>query len=160
MRKQPPPDRHLARALAMQGLYQWRISGADEAAIEAHLVELAQTQEADAAPPRREADMELCRALLCGVIRGHGELEELLLPLLDRPFAELSPIEASLLLMASWELTHCPETPYRVILNEAIELAKKFGSNEGHRYVNGVLDKIAAVVRPNEARSRKAGKKE
>ena len=139
----------------MQGLYQWHISGSDEAAIEAHLVELA----LDESPPsRREADMELCRALLSGVIREYDDLKEALAPLLDRAFAELSPIEANLLLMATWELTHCPETPYRVILNEAIELAKQFGGNEGHRYVNGVLDKIAATLRPHEITGRKPGK--
>jgi len=151
-KKPPPPDRHLARALALQGLYQWRISGADEAAIEANLVELASTQEdGNAARPRREADMELCRALLSGVIHEHAQLTESLLPALDRPFAELSPIEANLLLMATWELTHCLETPHRVILNEAIELAKQFGSNEGHRYVNGVLDKVATALRSGSA---------
>ena len=143
----------------MQGLYQWRISGADEAAIEAHLVELALVEEDDSPPPRRrEADMELCRALLGGVIREHDDLAERLTPLLDRPFAELSPIEANLLLMATWELTYCPATPYRVILNEAIELAKRFGGTEGHRYVNGVLDKIAVVLRPEEVSGRKSGK--
>jgi N utilization substance protein B len=148
----------------MQGLYQWRIGGAAEAAIEAHLVDLALVQEDDrgsSSPsrPRREADMALCRALLGGVIRDHADLTERLTPALDRPFAELSPIEASLLLMATWELSHCPETPYRVILNEAIELAKRFGSNEGHRYVNGVLDKMAVTLRPQEAKTRKSGKR-
>ena len=150
-KKPPPPDRHLARALALQGLYHWQISGTDETTIEANLVELVLTQEeGSASRPRREADMELCRVLLRGVMREHVMLVESLAPALDRPFAELSPIEANLLLMATWELTYCLDTPYRVILNEAIELAKRFGSNEGHRYVNGVLDKVAAALRPEE----------
>jgi N utilization substance protein B len=158
-RRPPPPDRHLARALAMQGLYQWRISGADEASIEAHLPEFADYQhegrEENESGARRKADMTLCTTLLRGVIREHETLVEALSPVLDRPFAELSPVEAAILLMSTWELANCPEIPYRVVLNEAIELAKQFGSNEGHRYVNGVLDKVAGRLRGQEARAKK-----
>jgi N utilization substance protein B len=72
---------------------------------------------------------------------------------LDRPFPELSPIEALLLLMAAYEFAHCLETPYRVIINEAIELAKVYGGTEGHRYVNGVLDKVALKLRALEVQN-------
>ena len=74
---------------------------------------------------------------------------------LDRPFRELSPIEASVLLAGAYELVNCPETPYRVIINEAIELAKGFGGAEGHKYVNGVLDKLASTLRPAEVEARR-----
>jgi N utilization substance protein B len=148
--KTPPPDRHLARALALQGLYQWQLSGADAAAIEAWLPELAQGDDKDAAP-RREADMALCRSLLHGVMATRETLVATLAPALDRPFDDLSPVEANLLLLATWELTNSLDTPAPVILNEAIELAKQFGSNEGHRFVNGVLDKVTATLRPDES---------
>jgi len=71
-------------------------------------------------------------------------------PYLDRPIAQLSPIEHALLLMAASELTSQPDTPYRVIINEAIELAKTYGGTDGHKYVNGVLDKLAVELRSNE----------
>ena len=73
---------------------------------------------------------------------------------IDRPYEELSPIEAGVLLLGSFELIHHPETPYRVIINEAIELAKRFGGTDGHRFVNGVLDRLAAQVRETEIAAR------
>ena len=74
---------------------------------------------------------------------------------IDRPFAELSPVEACILLLGSFELINHPETPYRVIINEAIELTKSYGGTDGHKYVNGVLDKVAGSVRPDEVAARK-----
>ncbi|MDR1367956.1 MAG: N utilization substance protein B, partial [Candidatus Accumulibacter sp.] len=73
-----------------------------------------------------------------------------------RPRAELSPVEAGTLLIGAYELAHCPQTPYRVIINEAIELAKDFGGADGHKYVNGVLDKLAATLRPAEVNAKRA----
>jgi N utilization substance protein B len=137
--------RRWARELALQSLYQWRVGGADAAAIEAHLPELE---------GHRKAEQPFCLALIQGVIREHAMLAERLAWALDRPFAELSPIESLILLMATHELLHCPETPYRVILNEAIELTKVFGGEDGHRYVNGVLDKVAVELRAAEVRAR------
>ena len=78
----------------------------------------------------------------------------LLIAHLDRKIAELSPIERSILLIAAFELSNLPEVPYRVVINEAVELAKSYGGTDGHKYVNGVLDKLAALVRPDEARPR------
>lgn len=148
--KQPPKSpRRRAREFALQGLYQWRVGGADEAAIEAHLPELE---------GYKKADQELCRTLVRGVLRLRESLEGQLAEALDRPFAELSPIEANILLMATYELTQFPETPYRVIINEAIELAKSFGGTDGHRYVNGVLDKMAARLRSTEVEARRKQK--
>ncbi len=148
--KAPPKSpRRRAREFALQGLYQWRVGGADEVAIEAHLPELE---------GYGKADQELCKTLIRGVMRQRETLEGHLADALDRPFDELSPIEAIILLLATYELSHFPETPYRVIINEAIELAKGFGGTDGHRYVNGVLDKMAAKLRAEEVLARRKSK--
>ena len=142
--------RRRARELALQGLYQWRIGGNDEAAIEAHLVD---TQGFD------KADRQFFVGLLRGVLAHQGELQAALQDFLDRPFEELSPVEASVLLAGAYELEKYPQTPYRVIINEAIELAKGFGGTDGHKYVNGVLDKLAAKLRPVEVQAKRAARK-
>ena len=133
--------RRRARELAVQGLYQWRVGGQDEAAIEAHLAE---------GEGFGRADQTMFETLLRGAMRNSSELFATLRPSLDRSVDELSPIEASILLLGAYELTHHPETPYRVIINEAIELAKTFGGTDGHKYVNGVLDKLAPKLRAAE----------
>ena len=138
--------RRRAREFALQGLYQWRVGGQDEAAIEAHL---ADSEGFD------KVDREFFVGLLRGVLAQHPSLQEQLQTYLDRPFAELSPIEACILLTGAYELVNCPETPYRVVINEAIELAKSFGGADGHKYVNGVLDKLAAKIRPLEVEARR-----
>jgi N utilization substance protein B len=140
--------RRLARELALQGLYQAQLSGNDEASIEAHLAE---------APGYVRADRPLFESLLRGVLRELPHLRSAIEPLLDRRFEELSPVERSLLLLGTFELSHHLETPYRVIINEAVELAKAYGGTEGHKFVNGVLDKAAGRLRPlevGEARDR------
>lgn len=141
--------RRRAREFALQGLYQWRIGGADEAAIEAHAHEIAGFEKAD-----RNFFLDLLR----GVLKERTALCEALQPYLDRRFDELSPIEASVLLLGGYELYAHPETPYRVVINEAIELAKSYGGTDGHKYVNGVLDKLAAKLRPVEVEARRRGK--
>ncbi|MGB4063913.1 MAG: transcription antitermination factor NusB [Azonexus sp.] len=148
--KAPPKSaRRRAREFVLQGLYQWRVGGADEAAIEAYAPE----QEGFA-----KADREFFVGTLRGVIGQRETLVSQVTAHLDRPFSELSPIEACVLLMGAFEMNNHPETPYRVIINESIELAKSFGGTDGHKYVNGVLDKIAAVVRADEVAARKQGK--
>ncbi len=142
--------RRRARELALQGLYQWRIGGNDEAAIEAHL---------DDVEGFDKADREFFVGLLRGVLAQQGELQEQLQGFLDRPFAELSPIEACILLAGAFELANFPQTPYRVIINEAIELTKGFGGTDGHKYVNGVLDKLAFKLRPVEVEAKRAERK-
>jgi N utilization substance protein B len=134
--------RRRARELAVQGLYQWRVGGQDASACESFLA---------ADPDFERADQALFRSLLQGTIAASAALTDALAPHLDRPFAELSPVEAAILLLAAHELSAHPETPYRVIINEAIELAKTFGGTDGHKYVNGVLDRLAARLRPGEA---------
>ena len=135
----PKSARRRSREFVLQGLYQWRVGGADEAAIEAYAPEME---------GYAKADREFFVGTLRGVIAQSPKLIEQISVHIDRPFIELSPIEASVLLMGCFELIHHPETPYRVIINECIELAKSFGGTDGHKYVNGVLDKIAAAVRP------------
>ena len=138
--KAPPKSaRRRAREFVLQGLYQWRVGGANEAAIEAHMPELEGFA---------KADREFFVGTLRGVIAQNEKLAEQIGVHIDRPFAELSPIEACVLMMGSFELVHYVETPYRVIINECIELTKAFGGTDGHKYVNGVLDKVAAAVRP------------
>jgi len=90
--------------------------------------------------------------LVHGVIDHANALHAGLQPFLDRPADSLSPVEHALLLIGGYELMQCPDIPYRVIINEAVELAKIYGGTDGHKYVNGVLDKLAAQVRPAEAR--------
>lgn len=141
--------RRRAREFALQGLYQWRIGGADEAAIEAHVQEIAGFD---------KADRNFYQALLRGVLKARADLVAAIEPCLDRKFDELSPIEASILLLGGYELEAHPETPYRVIINEAIELAKSYGGTDGHKYVNGVLDKLAAKLRPVEVEARQRGR--
>ena len=148
--KAPPKSaRRRAREFVLQGLYQWRVGGADEAAIEAQIPEMENFA---------KADNDFFTATLRGVIAQQEKLTALVATHIDRPFKELSPIEACVLLMGTCELVQNPETPYRVIINEAIELTKSFGGTDGHKYVNGVLDKVAAEVRPAEVKAKKKGR--
>lgn len=137
--------RRRARELAMQGIYQWRLSGADAA-------QVAQRMQDEKNLGRY--DTELFDRLLRGVLAQHEELGAALAPHLDRASGELSPVEFSILLLAAFEMLKQPETPYRVIINEAVELAKTYGGTDGHKFVNGVLDKLAAQVRPMEAKAK------
>ncbi len=148
--KSPPKSaRRRAREFVLQGLYQWRVGGADEAAIEAFAPEMEGFA---------KADREFFVGTLRGVINQRASLIEQIATHIDRPFVELSPIEASVLMMGCFELMNHAETPYRVIINEGIELTKSFGGTDGHKYVNGVLDKIAAAIRPDEVAARRQGR--
>jgi N utilization substance protein B len=133
--------RHRARELAMQGIYEWRLSGKSSALIE---------QATRAEKSLGRYDSEFFGQLLHGTIAQHEELEEQIAPHLDRAVKELSPVEFSVLLLGAYELARHPEVPYRVVINEAVELAKTFGGSDGHKFVNGVLDKLAAQVRATE----------
>ena len=133
--------RHRARELALQGIYQWRMSGGD------HL-EIEKTTRAEKSLGR--FDIELFSQLLRGVVEHNQALVAAVSPHLDRDMNELSPIEFSVLLLGAFELSRHPEVPYRVVINEAVELAKTFGGTDGHKFVNGVLDKLAALVRAVE----------
>ena len=141
--------RRRAREFALQGLYQWRVGGNDEAAIEAHLADTTGFDKADRA---------FFVGLLRGVLAQQAVLQEQLQAHLDRPFTELSPVESRVLLAGAYELANYPQTPYRVIINEAIELTKSFGGTDGHKYVNGVLDKLAAKLRPVEVEAKRVAR--
>lgn len=125
----------------MQGIYQWRLSGAEVSQIQQRMREEKNLG---------RYDVDLFSSLLQGVLARHAELETALAPCLDRETKELSPVEYSILLLAAYELLDRPETPYRVVINEAVELAKRYGGTDGHKYVNGVLDKLAVKARPVE----------
>ena len=138
--------RHRARELAMQGIYQWRLSGASE-------TQIAQRMRDEKNLGRY--DTELFERLLRGVLSQHATLTEALAPHLDRTSDELSPVELSILMLGAYEMLQQPQTPYRVIINEAVELAKTYGGTDGHKFVNGVLDKLAAQARPLETGAKK-----
>lgn len=141
--------RRRARELAMQGLYQWQLTGKDPVAIAAELAESRDFDKSDAA---------YFRTLLNGAVDHAAELEALITPSLDRKFRELSPVERGILLLAGYELLCELEVPYRVVINEAIELAKTYGGTDGHKYVNGVLDKLAQALREIEVRGERAAR--
>ncbi len=133
--------RRRSREFAMQGLYQWQLAGTDAATIETYM---------SVAKGFDKIDRPYFSALLAGAIRESGRLEESLQPYLDRKCAELSPIERAILFIAAYELENQADIPYRVVINEAVELAKSYGGTDGFKYVNGVLDKLAAHKRPLE----------
>ncbi|MGH8630214.1 MAG: transcription antitermination factor NusB, partial [Burkholderiales bacterium] len=101
-----------------------------------------------------QADAAYFRTLLDGTIAEAEALKTEIVPLLDRKVEQLSPVERGILLLAAWELKHAPEIPFRVVINEAVELAKVYGGTDGYKYVNGVLDKLAAELRPDEVKAR------
>jgi N utilization substance protein B len=138
----PKSARRRSREFALQGLYQWLIAGGDAAEVEAHIRE----QEGFAKCDRAHFD-----ALLHGGIEQAGMLDAVLARHVDRKTTQLSPVEHAVLLIGTYELKNCIEIPYRVAINEAVELAKSFGGTDGHKYVNGVLDKCAGELRPQEA---------
>ncbi len=133
--------RRRAREFALQGIYQWLLSGNDLPAIEAHVEQASGFDKADA---------DLFRALLRGTLDHTEDLQDTFAPFIHRAVHELSPVERAILLLATHELQHSVEIPYRVVINEAIELAKSYGGTDGHRFVNGVLDKLAASLRKTE----------
>jgi len=135
--------RRRAREFAVQGLYQWQVGDQDEAAIQV---------QAESVAGFDKADRELYLALLRETRQQAAALQAELAPHIDRHWDEVSPIERCILLLGACELKLHPETPYRVIINEAIELAKTFGGTDGHKFVNGVLDKLASGLRAAEIR--------
>jgi len=133
--------RRRSREVALQGLYEWLLSGADAGVIEAHMREQEGFDKIDTAH---------FDALLHGCINEAVDLDAVLSKHVDRKTTELSPIEHAVLMIGAYELKHCIDVPYKVAINEAVELAKSFGGTDGHKYVNGVLDKAAADLRPVE----------
>ncbi len=142
--------RRRSRELALQGLYQWLVAGSDLAAIEAHM------RDQDGFD---KCDREHFDALLSGAMADAALLDAAIARHADRRTTQLSPVEHAVLLIATWELTRCVELPYRVVINEAVELAKAFGGTDGHKYVNGVLDRVAAELRPAEVAAARSARR-
>ncbi len=141
------PPRSRAREFALQALYQHLVGGQDAASID---------QFTRALSGFHKADSVHYDALLHGCVREAGELDTLILPLLDRKLEEISPIERAVMWIGAYEFLHCPDVPWRVVLNECIELAKDFGGTDGHKYVNAVLHGLAPRLRPVEVEADRA----
>ena len=134
-------NRRLSRELALRALYQWQLTGDDLARL------LVQAEEAE---EYADANVEFLKAMLEGILNEAEVLDGALAEHLDRPLDQLSPIEHGILLIGAYELVHSLDVPYKVAINEAVNLAKAYGGTDGHKYVNGVLDKLAKAVRQVE----------
>lgn len=138
--------RSRARSFALQALYQHLVGGNPSESIDAHTRGLQGFN---------KADSDYYQRLFYACIQEQAQLDALILLHLDRPLTEISPIERAALWLGAYELQYCPDIPYRVVLNEAIELTKSFGGSDGYKYTNGVLHALANALRPNEPRSNK-----
>lgn len=136
--------RRRARELVLQGLYERQLAGAPDDAIAASLAE---------ADGYARADAEYVDALWRGVTSEYGSLLALLAADVDRPVERLSPIERAVLVIGAWELSHRLDIPWRAVIDEAVELAKRYGGTDGYKFVNGVLDKLAPRLRAAEIRA-------
>lgn len=133
--------RSRARRHAMQALYQWQLTGHDLGTVEAQFL---------AEEDLSKADLGYFRELLHRIPAQLDAINAALAPLLDRPLEQVDPVEKAILWIGGYELSSRPDVPYRVVINEAVELAKKYGAEQGHRFVNGVLDKAARRLRAEE----------
>ena len=133
--------RSMARHYAVQALYQWQMTGQNVSDIDNQFL---------AEQDPRTFEVPYFKDLVHGVPANLNALDERLSPLLDRALASVDPVERAILRLGAYELMRHPEVPYRVAIDEAVELAKLFGAEQGQRYVNGVLDKMAKMVRPSE----------
>jgi N utilization substance protein B len=150
-RKRSPSKstRRRSREFALQGLYEWLVSGAPAADIASHMREQDGFDKCDAAH---------FDALLLGCIIEAVDIDAVLTRHVDRKTTLLSPVEHGVLMIGVYELTHCIDIPYKVAINEAVELAKSFGGTDGHKYVNGVLDKAASTLRAVEVDAARAAR--
>ncbi len=139
--------RSRARAFAVQAIYQHLVGGNEAKDIDAFTRDLAGFNKADAAH---------FDALLHGCISQAAELDSLINPLLDRKIEEISPIEHAVMWIGTYEFKHCLDVPWRVVINECIELAKEFGGTDGHKYVNGILNALAPELRALEVQADKS----
>lgn len=143
MSKPSPAARRKARHFAVQALYQWHMAGANLAQIEAEF----RTDN-----DMSKVDMEYFHELLHGVPREKTLLDEKVSPLLDRRMDEMTPVELAIVRLGAYEMVRRPDVPYKVVINESVELAKTFGATDGHKFINGVLDKLAQRERATEIR--------
>ena len=134
-----------ARRLAMQGLYEWQVSENKPSEIETQYLIEKET---------KRVDIEYFRELISKVPLHCEELDTHISPLISRPLAEVDLVELAVLRLGTYELLYHPEVPYRVVINEAVELVKMFGADQGHRFVNGIMDRLAASLRTIEVQAR------
>ncbi len=134
-------SRTQARRLAMQGIYEWQMSSNNIGEIETRLL---------IDKKAKNIDLKLFRELLHNVPKETDQLDDFIAEYIDRPMDEIDPVESAILRLGAYELAKRPDVPYRVVINEAVELAKTFGAEAGHKYVNGVMDKLAAKLRKPE----------
>ena len=142
--------RSLARKRAVQALYSWQVSSGELSDIDESFV-----LENDMS----KVDVPYFKELLQNIPRCIEELDQLMQPLLDRPLEELDPVEHAVLRMSLYELLHKPEIPYRVVINEGVEVVKTFGAAQSHKFINGILDKAAQQVRAVEFKAVRSEKK-
>lgn len=136
-----PKARHGARRAALHALYQYQVTGKAILDVSAEVL---------ADPHTGMVDMAYFQELTNGAVNKLASLDEFIAPATDRPLKDVSPLELAILRVAVYELQDCLQTPYRVVINEAIELAKKYGAEDSHKYINGVLDKILPQLRQAE----------
>lgn len=133
--------RHKARCAGMQAIYQWHITNAS---IEDVLLEKLDEEQS------KRIDRDYFRRLVTGFVEDQAAIDALISPLAARPFDDISPLELAILRLAVFELKSCLDTPYRVVLNEAIEIAKKYAAEDSHKFINGILDKTIPILRAAE----------
>ena len=143
MVKETIKGKRRARKLVLQALYQWLMAQTDLCELEAQFC---------SGDTLEKIDTDYFHRLLYGVVEQLPAIEAAFSPFLDRAIHELNPIELSVLRLSTFELLYCPELPYRVVLDEAVSLAKSFGSQDGYRYVNGVLNNLTKIVRAIEVK--------
>ncbi|HTY51334.1 MAG TPA: transcription antitermination factor NusB [Steroidobacteraceae bacterium] len=141
LRRSESAARSVARRLALQALYRWQLNAGPWQDL---------VQEFADAQDMPKADRDYFRGLIEGVCGEHPQLDQALAGWTDRPPVQLDPVEHAVLLLGLFELRHRPEVPYRVVLNEAVNLTKRFGATDGHKFVNAVLDRAARALRPHE----------
>lgn len=133
-----PAMRHKARHFALQAIYQWQMTGDSASEIEKQFLE---------DQPLKGADLDYMHDLISGVVANSNELDEIYSPHLSRPLKDLDYVDMAILRLATFELTYRQEIPFKVIINEAIELAKSFAEQDSHKFVNGVLDKVVKTMK-------------
>ena len=138
-----PKARTAARQRVLQALYQWQLTGQDVQLIETQFFEEEEMQ---------KVDISYFKKLLHGIPGEVGLLDVMFSPFLDRNVSQLDPIELAILRIGSYELKNCSDIPFRVVINEAVELAKVFGAEQSHKYVNGILDKLAHALRTSTSK--------
>lgn len=137
-KKISPKKRHKARCFAVQALYHWQLTQDNVNEILMHFLKDMNA---------RKTDTLYFQAIMHDVVKQSGHLDELFTPYLDRPIAEIGPVELAILRLGTYELTEHLDIPYKVVLNEAVELTKMFGPEDAHKYINAVLDKVATKCR-------------